>query len=62
MLGAPMKLSEIVSYKKPRRRTYHFRIRYGNNTIGTGFFAKDRYEAEWLLQKQYPGAIILSIS
>ena len=29
-----MKLMEIVNYKKPRRRTYHFRIKYGNNMLG----------------------------
>ena len=56
-----MKLMEIVNYKNPRRRTYHFRIKYGNNMLGTGIWATDRYRAEWLLQQRYPGAIILSV-
>ena len=57
-----MKLNEITNPRRPRRRTYHFRIRYGANIIGTGIYARDRYHAEFLLQQRYPGAVILSVS
>ena len=57
-----MKLHEITNPRRPRRRTYHFRIRYGANTFTTGIWADDRYRAEYLLFRRYPGAVIIGVS